>query len=86
LHLFLVNRSQAGPAEVELAPSGMELTSVQSAEVVHGLSAFARNTFDQPDVIHNEPFNAVDLVKGQAILHLPPLSVTATSFTIEERD
>ena len=84
LQLFLVNRSQVDSARVEINPAGMRLKSVQSAEVVSGSSPDARNTFEHPNTIRNEPYHGVELSEGKASLELPPLSVAAISFTIEE--
>ncbi len=82
LHVFLVNRSLDEQAVVEILPAGIRLDSVKSAELVTGPHADARNTFDMPDVIHNQPFNNILLEESGATVQLPPLSITAISFNV----
>jgi len=83
LHVFLVNRSETEPAIVELAPAGIKMKSVQSAEIVAGSSAAARNTFEQPDEIQDRKFSDITLSGQKAIIQLPQLCVVAISFDIE---
>jgi alpha-N-arabinofuranosidase len=80
LHLFLVNRSLTEAAPVRVAPAGLRLIAVQSAEVVSGPSAGARNTFEQPNLVRSLPFDHVLVDDGRAVLQLPPLSAAAVSF------
>jgi alpha-L-arabinofuranosidase len=85
LHVFLVNRSESEPAVVEVAPAGLRLKSIQSAEIVTGPSAAERNTFDQPDAIHNQGFSGIELVDHKAIIQLHPLCVAVISFDIDDK-
>ena len=80
LHVFLVNRSMVETAPVEIAPTGILLRSIQSAEVVTGPHADAANTFEEPNLITSQPFKALSLGDGKAFAQLPPLSVVAISF------
>ncbi len=83
LHTFLVNRSQDETAEVEIGFPGGNLTGVQSAEVVTGPNADAKNTFEQPDLIRNRPLEGVTVQNGGAVVQMPPLSLAAITFTAE---
>jgi alpha-N-arabinofuranosidase len=80
LHLFLVNRSLNETATVALDNPGLDLTAVQSAEVVTGPAAGTQNTFEQPHQVTSQPFTAIDLQAGQAVFQLPPLSVAGVTF------
>jgi alpha-N-arabinofuranosidase len=84
LHLFLINRSLAEPAVVDLRNPGLMLKSVQSAELVTGPWAQALNTFEQPRLITNQPFNNIVLTDGSASLQLPPFSAAAITFNLAE--
>ncbi len=83
LHTFLINRSMTEPAVIEIAPAGIRLTSVQSAELVTGPSAAACNTFDQPNTVQTQKLRSIRLVDQTAIVQLPALSAAAISFDID---
>jgi len=83
LHTFLINRSSTEPATVEITPAGIRLKNVQSAELVTGPSAAACNTYDQPNMIHNQKLGKIELTDQKATLQLPPLCVAAISFGID---
>jgi alpha-L-arabinofuranosidase len=85
LHTFMINRSKTDPATVEITMAGMQLKSVQSAELITGPSADSCNTFDHPDIIHNEKLAKIGLTDHKATLQLPPLSVGAITFKIEDK-
>jgi alpha-N-arabinofuranosidase len=80
LHTFLVNRSLEETARVEIEHPGGQLLSVDSAEIVTGSHPNARNTFEQPDQVVRQPFQAVSITDGVANLEIPPLSVQAVTF------
>ena len=84
LHVFLVNRSTTEQAPVEVTLAGITLKSVLSAELVTGLTASSSNTFERPDTIRNKKFENIVLKDGNATLQLPPLSLAAISFRIDE--
>ncbi len=83
LHVFLVNRSLAEPAVVEIAPAGIRLDAAQSAELITGPDADARNTFEAPDVVRSRPFKEVRIRDGSAVAQIPPFSVVAISFDMQ---
>ena len=85
LHLFMINRSQTEHATIELIPSGMDLKQVKSAEMVTGPTATAFNTFDRPDTIHNQKFDAIELTDHKATIDLPPLCAAAISFSTDDK-
>ena len=84
LHTFLINRSITEPASVEIAPTGIRLSSVHSAELVTGPSASACNSFDHPDTIHAQKLGNIEVADQVAKIQLPPLSVAAISFNIAD--
>jgi alpha-N-arabinofuranosidase len=83
LNVFLVNRSLSEVAPVTIDFTGGQLDKVESAEVVTGPDAKACNTYDQSWNIISQPFKAVQLQNGKAVVELPPLSVAALTFTID---
>jgi alpha-L-arabinofuranosidase len=85
LHTFLINRSSTDPATVEIAPVGLRLKTVQSAELVTGPAASSCNTFDQPETIGIHRLSNIKLSDQEATFLLPPLSVAAISFEIDDR-
>jgi alpha-N-arabinofuranosidase len=84
LHTFLVNRSSAETATIQITTAGIPLRSVQSAELVTGTSAEASNTLDQPNTICNQRLNGIELGDEGAVVRLPPLSVAAISFVTDD--
>jgi alpha-N-arabinofuranosidase len=85
LHTFLVNRSTDETAIVQIAPAGIQLKSVQSAELVTGPSAGTCNTFEKPHAICNQAFGNITLDDGNAVVQLPPLAVVAISFDTNDK-
>jgi len=82
LHVFLVNRSLGEIAPVTVDLIGRQLEKVESAEVVTGPNAQARNTFHQPQNVRSHQYKAVQVQDGKAAIELPPLSVAALTFKI----
>jgi alpha-N-arabinofuranosidase len=85
LHTFLINRSITDAATVEINPAGIQLKSVQSAEMVSGPSADACNTFEHPDTIQTQKLGNIELADQKATVQLPPLSVAAITFDIKDK-
>ena len=87
LHTFLVNRSQNETATVQIVTAGIQLQSIQSAELVTGSSAETSNTFEKPDHISNQQLNDVTLLDEEnATIQIPPLSIAAISFRAAMKD
>ena len=82
LHSFMSNRSLTESATVEINVPGGALKGVDSAEVVTGPDADAKNTYEKPDLVTAQPLKAVEVRDGKATVTLPPLSVAAVSFKI----
>jgi alpha-N-arabinofuranosidase len=85
LHTFLVNRSLEKTATIQIAAAGIQLKSIHSAELVTGPSAASGNTFEKPNTIFNQKLSRIELDDGKAIIQLPPLSVAAISFHIDDK-
>ena len=85
LHTFLVNRSQDETETVQIMTAGIQLKSIQSAELVTGPSADTSNTFDKPNTICGQEFRGITLKNESAVVQLPPLSVVAISFDTDDK-
>jgi alpha-L-arabinofuranosidase len=75
-----VNRSLDETAMVEVQFPGGKLTSIDSAEIITGSHPQQRNTYEQPYLITNQPYQLAIIKEGIAQLTLPPLSIIATTF------
>ena len=84
LHTFLVNRSTDESTTIQIAAAGVQIKSVKSAELVTGSSAAASNTFDKPNMIRNQKLSKIKLDDGKAVIQMPPLSIAAISFHIDD--
>jgi alpha-N-arabinofuranosidase len=82
LHLFLTNRSLSEAAPVQVTLADRAIVSLENGELLTGPNARAANTFEQPDVVQPQSFDAVQFQSGGATLSLPPLSVAALSFLL----
>lgn len=82
LNIFLVNRSinEAAPVTIDL--TGKRLVNVVSADVLTGPHEGTCNTYEQPSTITSQPFRAMQIQNGKAVVELLPLSVTAITFNI----
>jgi len=85
LHTFLVNRSTDESTTIQIAAAGVQIKSIKSAELVTGPSAAASNTFDKPNTICNQKLRNIKLDDGKAVIQMPPLSVAAISFHIDDK-
>jgi alpha-N-arabinofuranosidase len=79
LHVFATNRSQEEHMDLSLAVAGATPARVVDAEIVTGSDPKATNTFEQPNQVTRQPFGDVSLVKANAVLAIPPLSVVAAT-------
>jgi len=82
LHLFVTNRSLDEPASVHVKLADRAIVALEGAELLTGPGAKAANSFERPDVIRVCPLTDVKIAKGDAVLELPPLSVTAITFRL----
>jgi len=83
LKIFATNRdlSQEAELSVELADGGVR--RLVSAELVTGPDAKAANSYENPDAICCQPFDAVKISRGKARLALPPLSILAMTLEVD---
>ncbi len=84
LHTFMINRSKTDPATVDITPAGIQLKSIQSADLVTGPSPDSCNRFDRPNTIHNRKLGKIELTGQKANVQLPPLSFAAITFVIND--
>ena len=82
LTFFAVNRSLDDTAIVQLGLGGASLTGLRDGENLTGISAQSANSFDEPDVVSPRTFTEARFADGEAVLALPPLSVTAVTFDL----
>ncbi|MGC1377656.1 MAG: alpha-L-arabinofuranosidase C-terminal domain-containing protein, partial [Anaerolineales bacterium] len=82
LHVFLTNRSLDEAAEVRIALTGREIVSLESAEALTGPGPKSANSFEDKTLVIAKPFEAVDVVDGQAYCQLPPLSFAAITLKL----
>jgi alpha-N-arabinofuranosidase len=76
LNVFLINRSVEEPVPIRLECL-CRIKKVFSAEVLSGPSAASRNSFENRNVICNQPLNSIRVQNGAAELTVPPLSFSA---------
>jgi alpha-N-arabinofuranosidase len=82
LNVFAVNRSVDESADVCVALADASITALSSGEVLTGPDAKAANSFDEPDVVRSQPFNAVEVTDGGAAFTMPPLSLVALTLDL----
>jgi alpha-N-arabinofuranosidase len=82
LHVFATNRSPASEAALEIELADGSISALESGEILTGPDAKAANTWDKPDLLLSQPFDAVRVRDGRATAALPPLSVAALTFAL----
>ena len=82
VHVFLMNRHLSDQAEVEMDLARLRIKSIVSAEGVYGYGPKEGNTFENPDKITTKPLQSVTISDGKALVHLPPLSISAITFSV----
>ncbi len=83
LQVFASNRSQDEEMDLTVEVADRSIASPQSAELLTGPDAKAANSFEAPDVVRSERFEAIEVRDGKAYLRLPPLSVLAATLELE---
>jgi alpha-N-arabinofuranosidase len=71
-------------ATVHIELADQTIVALDSAEILSGPEPKALNSFEQPDLIRARPFRAVSIADGLATATLPPLSVAAMTFQLEQ--
>lgn len=83
LHLFATNRHLDESAAVRLALADRRLTRLVDAEVLGGTDPKAANSFEQPCVVHSEPFDQAHIDARGVQLIIPALSFVAATFALD---
>ena len=82
LNIFAVNRNLEETALVKIQHPGGEIRSVKSAEIVTGVNPSDSNTYEQPNLITNQPYLAAKIKGGVAQLEIPKISFVAITFEV----
>ena len=82
IHSFVTNRSLTEAAPVRIVVADRRIAALESAELLTGPDPKAANSFEEPDIVRPRPFKAAQVVDGQGVLKLPPLSVVATTWRL----
>ena len=83
LHVFAINRALNQPMELVIDLADCDIKQVANAEILCADDLKAENTFERPDVVRAEPFDAWRIDgTGRASTSLPPHSLVATTFAL----
>ena len=82
LHVFVTNRSLGEPASLRVRFADRDIVALEDGELLTGPDVKAANSFEQPDVIRARSFGEVQILEGEAVLELPPISVAAVTFQL----
>lgn len=82
LHIFTINRHLTDNAEVEIDLARGGIQYILSAEVLNGSGPKIGNTFENPHNITTKPLQSGMVSGGKVLIHLPPLSVSAFTFSV----
>jgi alpha-N-arabinofuranosidase len=82
LSVFATNRSLEETMTVHVNLTDRSIVALDSAEILTGPEPEAMNSFEQPNLIQAQPFQAVEIADGLATVKLPPLSVAAMTFRL----
>ena len=84
LHVFATNRSTSETAEVEVRLAGASVSRGLAGELLTGPHAKAANSFEEPNHVRAEPFDAIEIrPDGGVRFELPPLSLAALTLGLE---
>ncbi len=59
------------------------LADLVDGDMLTGPDAKSANSFEPPDLVRSQPFDAVDVTAGRARLELPRLPCAALTFSLE---
>ncbi|MCM8820808.1 MAG: alpha-N-arabinofuranosidase [Candidatus Omnitrophica bacterium] len=82
LHIFATNRHLTDKIELSVNPSDIEITSLESGEILTGTDPKATNSFEKKDVVVSKEFKETKISNGKALCQLPPLSFAAITFNV----
>ncbi|HSA99673.1 MAG TPA: alpha-L-arabinofuranosidase C-terminal domain-containing protein, partial [Anaerolineales bacterium] len=80
LHVFATNRSLREAARVEVNLADGQIVALENGDLLTGPAPDAANSFEQPQTISPQTFDALEFVNGRAVFELPPLSLVALTF------
>lgn len=81
LNLFAMNRHTSEPLPLVVELGGMEVSRVDTSEIVHAPSLDAENTFEAPNTVISRPFEGWS-TRDPVLAELPPHSLVATTFRL----
>jgi alpha-L-arabinofuranosidase len=84
LHVLLTNRHQTDTAPVQIHLADGTISGLESAELLTGPDAQAANSYEEPHLIRAQAFAEAGVRNGRAAFELPPLSVFAATFLIND--
>jgi alpha-N-arabinofuranosidase len=84
LQVFAVNRSLTESAPIEIHLADRSILSLECAELLTGPDAGAANSFESPHVIQAINWQEADAINGQAVFELPPLSLAAMTWRLQQ--
>ena len=82
LQLFLTNRSLTDEATVRVAVLDRSIAALKNGQVLAGSDPKAANSFEEPLKIAPRTLTDVRIAGGEAILVVPPISVTAATLAL----
>ncbi len=82
LQIFLTNRSLADEATVRVTVLDRSIAALRNGQVLEGSDPKAANSFEEPFKIAPRALSDVRIAGGEAILVVPPLSVTAATLAL----
>ena len=82
LQLFLTNRSLANEATVRVALLDRSIAALKNGQVLAGSDPKAANSFEDPLKVAPRTLTDIRIAGGEAILVVPPLSVTAATLAL----
>ena len=81
LNLFAMNRHTSEPMPLALELGGIDVTKVDTSEMVYAPSLDAENSFEAPNTVVSKPYEDWS-TRDQIVAELPPHSLVATTFQL----
>ncbi|MBU4365656.1 MAG: alpha-N-arabinofuranosidase, partial [Verrucomicrobia bacterium] len=82
LQVFVTNRSPDKAMEFTVNPADLNITKVESVEIMTGPNAKVANSYEKPDVVRAQPYDGITVKDGRARCELPPLSLLAATLSV----
>jgi len=80
LHVFATNRNLNESARVEVNLADAQIIAFENGELLTGPAPDSANTFEHPQTISPQAITTVEIMNGQAVFEIPPLSLAALTF------